>query len=182
MQIADKKAVAIEFTLKDEKGEVMETSIGRAPLWYLHGIGNLVPGLEKALAGKSAGDDIDVTLPPEEAYGLRDDKAVRNLPLRRFPGGKVQAGGRYQVQAEDGLRVVLVTAVNGDYAKVDGNHPLAGRILHFIVKVVEVRDATDDEQKHGHVHPPGGAHKHEHHHDHHDHHDHDHPHDHDHDH
>jgi FKBP-type peptidyl-prolyl cis-trans isomerase SlyD len=176
MQIADKKAVAIEFTLKDDKGEVMETSVGRDPLWYMHGIGNLVPGLEKALEGKSAGESIDVTLAPEEGYGARDDKLVRNLPLRRFPGAKVQAGGRYQVQAEDGLRVVLVTAVNGDYAKVDGNHPLAGRTLHFIVKVVEVRDATADEQKHGHVHPPGG-HQHDHAHDHdHAHHDHDHDH------
>jgi FKBP-type peptidyl-prolyl cis-trans isomerase SlyD len=161
MKIADKKAVSIEFTLKDEKGEVMETSVGKDPLWYLHGEGNLVPGLEKALTGKEAGEAVDVTLAPADAYGERDEKEVRKVPLRKIKAPRIQVGGRYQIQAEDGMRVVVVQAVSGDYATVDGNHPLAGQTLHFIVKVVEVRDATEEELQHGHVHD---AHAHGHHH------------------
>jgi FKBP-type peptidyl-prolyl cis-trans isomerase SlyD len=172
MKIADKKAVSIEFTLKDEKGEVIETNAGKEPLWYLHGIGNLVAGLEKAVAGKGKDETVDVTLKPEDAYGQRDEKEIRNIPLRRFKAPKIQVGGRYQVQVPDGVRIVEVLAVNGDYAKVDGNHPLAGKVLNFIVKVIEVRDATKEELEHGHVHQ-GGGHGHHHH-------DHDHDHDHDH--
>jgi len=163
MKIADKKAVAIEFTLKDDKGEVIETSVGKDPLWFLQGLGNLVPGLEKALEGRGAGETVDVTLPPADAYGDRDEKEVRKVPLRRFKAPRVQVGGRYQVQLDDGLRVVSVKSVSGDYALVDGNHPLAGRTLHFLVKIVEVRDATGEELEHGHVHGPEG-HGHGHHH------------------
>ena len=165
MKIADKKAVAIEFTLKDEAGEVLETSVGHDPLWYLHGQGNLVPGLEKALLGKDVGETVDVKVPPAEGYGERDEKEVRNVPLRKFKAPRIQVGGRYQIQTGDGLRVVFVKAVNGDYALVDGNHPLAGKTLHFVCKVVEVRDASEDEQQHGHVHgPEGHGHGHHHHH------------------
>jgi FKBP-type peptidyl-prolyl cis-trans isomerase SlyD len=156
MKIADKKAVAIEFTLKDDKGEVIETSVGKDPLWYLHGLGNLVPGLEKALEGKDAGETVDVKLAPSDAYGERDEEEVRKVPLRKLKAQRIQVGGRYQMQAEDGLRVVVVKSVTGDYALVDGNHPLAGQTLHFVVKVLEVRDATKDELEHGHVHGPEG--------------------------
>ena len=165
MKIADKKAVAIEFTLKDDKGETLETSVGKDPLWYLQGLGNLVPGLEKALEGKDVGATIDVELAPADAYGERDEKEVRKVPLRKLKAQRIQVGGRYQMQADDGLRVVVVKSVTGDYALVDGNHPLAGQKLHFIVKVVDVRDATADEQEHGHVHgPEGHGHGHGHHH------------------
>jgi FKBP-type peptidyl-prolyl cis-trans isomerase SlyD len=165
MKIADKKAVAIEFTLKDDQGEVIETSVGKDPLWYLQGLGNLVSGLEKALEGKGAGETVDVKLSPADAYGDRDEKEVRKIPLRKFKAQRVQAGGRYQVQADDGLRVVSVQSVSGDYALVDGNHPLAGKTLHFVVKIVEVRDATGEELEHGHVHgPEGHGHGHHHHH------------------
>jgi FKBP-type peptidyl-prolyl cis-trans isomerase SlyD len=94
------------------------------------------------------------------------------MPVRRFPEGKAQAGMRYQVRAQDGPRMVLVTAVRGDYATVDGNHPLAGKALHFIVKVTEVREPTAEELEHGHVHGDGDGHQHDehaHHHHHHDH-------------
>jgi FKBP-type peptidyl-prolyl cis-trans isomerase SlyD len=161
MKIADKKAVSIEFTLKDDKGEVMETSVGKDPLWYLHGEGNLVPGLEKALTGKEPGETVDVTLPPADAYGDRSDKEIRKIPLRKIKAQKIQVGARYQVDAGHGLQVAVVQAVSGDYATVDLNHPLAGHTLHFIVKVVEVRDATEEELQHGHVHD---AHAHGHHH------------------
>ena len=169
MKIADKKAVAIDFTLEDDAGEVIEKSAENEPLWYLQGLGNLVPGLEKALEGKDVGDTVDVKLAPADAYGERDEKEVRKIPLRKFKAPRIQVGGRYQVQAEDGLRVVVVKSVSGDYALVDGNHPLAGKTLHFVVKVVDVRDATEEEQQHGHVHGPdahghGDGHGHHHHH------------------
>jgi FKBP-type peptidyl-prolyl cis-trans isomerase SlyD len=152
MKIADKTAVAIEFTLSDDKGEQIESSREGKPQWYLHGLGNLVPGLEKQLTGKSAGDTVDVKLGPADAYGERDEKQVRNVPLRRFKVARIQVGGRYPIQDSDGMRAVLVKAVNGDYAQVDGNHPLAGKTLHFVVKIVEVRKATEEELEHGHVH------------------------------
>ncbi|HEX4406924.1 MAG TPA: peptidylprolyl isomerase [Polyangia bacterium] len=168
MKIDDKKAVAIEFTLKDDAGETIETNVGdgegddKKPMWYLHGLGNLVPGLEKQLTGKGAGDVVDVKLTPADGYGERDDKEIRNVPLRKFKAPRVQVGGRYQIQVPGGAQVVQVLAVNGDYAKVDGNHPLAGKTLHFNVKIVEVREATKDEQEHGHVHDADG-HGHHHH-------------------
>jgi FKBP-type peptidyl-prolyl cis-trans isomerase SlyD len=159
MQISDQKAVTIHYTLKDEAGETLDTSRGRDPLNYLQGAGNIVPGLEKALAGKSAGDTLRVTLAPEEAYGQRDDKEIRNVPLRKISvDGKLVPGARCRVQSSDGFQLGLVAAIRGDYATVDLNHPLAGMRLDFDVEVLAVRDATSEELTHGHVHGPGGHH------------------------
>ena len=170
MQIAAQKAVTIGYTLKDDAGKVLDSSDGGEPLTYLHGAGDIVPGLEKALDGKQVGDAISVSLSPEEAYGQRDERQVRNIPLRKLPKGKVEVGMQYEVTTESGPMLALVTAVRGDYATIDANHPLAGMRLHFDVKVVEVRDATAEELEHGHVHGPGDHHHHEHHdHDHDDH-------------
>jgi FKBP-type peptidyl-prolyl cis-trans isomerase SlyD len=156
MNIAPRTAVTIEYTLKDDAGKVLDTSEGRKPLTYLHGLGNLVPGLEKALEGKEPGTSLEVTLTPEEGYGHRDEALVRKLPLRKLADKNPQPGRRTRATYDDGQRFVLVTAVSGDYATVDGNHPLAGITLHFAVKVVEVREATKDELEHGHVHGEGG--------------------------
>ena len=158
MQIASNKAVTIHYTLKDDEGNVLDSSDGREPLTYLHGGGNIVPGLEAALEGKVEGDAIQATLTPEQAYGQRDEANVRNIPVRKLQDGKPKVGMRYRVQTPDGYEVALVTAVRGDYATVDGNHPLAGKTLHFDVKVVGVREATAEELEHGHVHGPGGHH------------------------
>ncbi len=158
MQIAANKAVTINYTLKDDAGEVLDSSEGREPLVYLHGTGSIVPGLEAALEGKGAGDKVVVTLTPDQGYGPRDEKAVRNVPRRKLPEGKVEVGTRFRIQTEDGYVIGTVLALKGDYASVDTNHPLAGQTLHFDVSVVEVRDATEDELKHGHVHGPGGHH------------------------
>lgn len=158
MQIAERVAVSIAYTLKDDAGKVIDTSEGRDPLTYLHGVGSLVPGLEKALLGKQEGDTLNVDLPSAEAYGDRDEKRIRNVPLRKLPEKKVTVGSRYRVQTDGGAVAALVMAVNGDYATVDLNHPLAGMNLHFEVKVVGVRAATEEELAHGHVHGPGGHH------------------------
>src|SRR3954452_20919270 len=161
MQIVDQKAVTIHYTLKDDEGTVLDSSKGREPLGYLHGVGNIVPGLEKALAGKAAGDSVQVTLTPEGGYGTRDDKNVRNVPLRKLSEGsdkKVTVGTQCQLRTRDGIQMATVTSVRGDYATVDLNHPLAGMTLHFDVEVVAVRDATAEELTHGHIHEPGGHH------------------------
>jgi FKBP-type peptidyl-prolyl cis-trans isomerase SlyD len=158
MQIGAQKAVTIGYTLKDDEGKVLDTSEGAEPLTYLHGSGDIVPGLEKALDGKQVGDALSVSLAPEEAYGERDERQIRNIPLRKLPPGKVEVGMQYQITTDAGPMLALVTALRGDYVTIDANHPLAGMRLHFDVKVVEVRDATPDELSHGHVHGPGGHH------------------------
>ena len=158
MQIGSQKAVTINYTLKDDAGNVLDTSEGSEPLTYLHGTGNLVPGLEAALEGKTVGDAIQTTLTPEQGYGERDENNVRNVPLRKLPEGKVEIGMRYRIQTEEGHSAALVTAIRGDYATIDANHPLAGLTLHFDVQVLGVRDATAEELTHGHVHGAGGHH------------------------
>jgi FKBP-type peptidyl-prolyl cis-trans isomerase SlyD len=158
MQIDAKRAVTFHYSLRDDEGTVLDSSEGSEPLTYLHGEGNIVPGLEKALLGKQAGDEVKAIVTPEEGYGLRDDGNIRNIPRRRLPEGKIEPGMRLRLNTEDGPISALVTAVRGDYVTIDGNHPLAGMTLHFDVKVVEVREATAEELEHGHVHGAGGHH------------------------
>lgn len=160
MQIGSQKAVTIGYTLKDDEGNVLDTSEGAQPLTYLHGMGDIVPGLEKALDGKQVGDAVSVSLAPEEGYGQRDERQIRNIPLRKLPAGKIEVGMQYQITTDAGPMLALVTAVRGDYVTIDANHPLAGMNLHFDVKVVEVRDATAEELQHGHVHGAGDHHHH----------------------
>lgn len=159
MQIGKNRVVTLNYTLRDEQGTVIDTSTGRAPLAYLHGKGNIIPGLEEALDGKAAGDKLDVTVAPDRAYGLRDERLVQIVPRARF--GEVeglQAGMQVRTNGPQGPRIVTVVRIDPDFVTVDGNHPLAGRTLHFSVEVAEVRKATHEEVSHGHVHGPHGHH------------------------
>jgi FKBP-type peptidyl-prolyl cis-trans isomerase SlyD len=156
MQIGPRTVVSFEYTLEDDGGKVLDSSTAGRPLTYLHGAGNIVVGLERALEGKAAGDALAVTVGPDEGYGRRDESRVRNLPLRKLGDGRPVIGRRYQAQLPDGAALVLVTSVSGDYAQVDANHPLADKTLRFAVKVVSVREATAEELAHGHVHGEGG--------------------------
>jgi FKBP-type peptidyl-prolyl cis-trans isomerase SlyD len=159
MQIAADAVVAIHYTLKDDQGNVLDSSAGGEPLAYLQGHGNLVPGLEKALEGKEGGTKIDVTLAPEEAYGKRDAALVQRVAKRALRGqSDIRKGMQFQMQTKEGVRVFTVTAVAGDMVTLDGNHPLADQTLHFEVEVVSVREATEEELEHGHVHGAGGHH------------------------
>jgi FKBP-type peptidyl-prolyl cis-trans isomerase SlyD len=168
MLIAQDKVVLIHYTLTNAKGEVLDSSSGGDPLAYLHGQGNIIPGLEKALEGRQAGDRLSVAVEAAEGYGERDDRLVQQVPRRQFGGANVQPGMQFHAQTSQGqARVVTVTRIVGDMVTVDGNHPLAGEKLHFEVEVTGVRDASTEELEHGHVHGPGGHH----------HHGHDHPHD-----
>jgi FKBP-type peptidyl-prolyl cis-trans isomerase SlyD len=156
VEIDAQKVVSIEYTLRDDKDQVIDSSEGKKPLAYLHGGGNIVPGLEKALTGKAAGDTIEVTLTPDEGYGQYDARLIQNVAVRKLPQRKAAVGMRFRLDTSDGPRAFTVISVKGDYAKLDGNHPLAGQTLHFKVKVVDVRDPTEEEIAHGHVHGEGG--------------------------
>jgi FKBP-type peptidyl-prolyl cis-trans isomerase SlyD len=161
MRIRNQTAVTIAYTLKDDAGAVLETTEGSEPLTYLHGGGNVVAGLERALEGRSAGDKLSVSLSPGEAYGLRDDGLVRRIPIRQLQvkeKDSVAVGGRYRAWTESGARMVQVTAREGSDVVVDGNHPRAGMTVHFDVAVIAVREATAAELAHGHVHGPDSDH------------------------
>lgn len=157
MQVARDAVVVIHYTLTNDAGEVLDSSSGGEPLAYIHGGGNIIPGLEEALEGKGAGDKLEVAVPAEKAYGHHDAELVQQVPKRAFQGvGEVKAGMRFTAQTEHGPRQVVVTRVAGDMVTVDGNHPLAGQALNFAVEITEVRQATAEELAHGHVHGPGG--------------------------
>ena len=157
MAISKDKVVSIDYTLTGADGKVLDSSNGREPLAYLHGASNIIPGLESALEGKSEGDQLNVSIPPEQAYGNRDERMVQAVPKTAFQGvPDIQPGMQFQAQTNAGARLITVVAVEGDQVKIDGNHPLAGATLNFDVKVVNVRDATEQEKSHGHVHGPGG--------------------------
>lgn len=160
MQITKHSVASIEYTLTDDGGQVIDTSEGRGPLEYLHGAGNLIPGLESQLEGKSAGDEFQSRIEPADAYGERDDRMVQDVPRSQLPAEvDVTVGMQFQAQGPAGVQVVTVVGVEGDTVKMDGNHPLAGVTLNFDVKVVEVREATAEEVEHGHVHGAGGQHQ-----------------------
>jgi len=157
MQVAKDKVVSIDYTLTDDEGTVLDSSEGRAPLAYLHGAGNIIPGLEKALEGKRAGEKLTVRVAAAEAYGERDDALTQQVPREMFMGvDELEVGMRFQAQTNQGVQIVTITEISGDVVTVDGNHPLAGKPLNFAVSVVDVRDATGEELAHGHVHGEGG--------------------------
>ncbi|CAN5659615.1 peptidylprolyl isomerase [soil metagenome] len=161
MQIAKDKVVSMDYTLTGPAGNVIDSSAGRKPLIYIQGAGNIIPGLERELEGKSAGDQIKVTIAAADGYGERDDRMVQVVPREMFKGVEnIQPGMQFQANGPNGeRRMVTVTKVDPNDITVDANHPLAGMALTFDVKVVEVRDATAEEKSHGHAHGAGGHHQ-----------------------
>ncbi|WP_428035084.1 FKBP-type peptidyl-prolyl cis-trans isomerase [Amphritea sp.] len=159
MQIADKKIVLIHYTLKNLDDEVMDSSEGAEPLAYLHGSGSIVPGLEKELEGKKAGDKVNVEVSPEEGYGELNPELIQEVDRAAFEGvDNIEVGMRFMAQTAWGQQPVVVTAITDETVIVDGNHPLADQTLKFDVEIVEVRDATEEELSHGHAHGEGGHH------------------------
>ncbi len=158
MQIEKNRVVTIDYTLKGPDGAVIDTSVGRQPLPYLHGAGNLINGLEKALEGKTAGEKVVVTVQPEEGYGVRDETLTQSAPKSAFQSPDIAVGQQFRADSPTGQKVFTVTKIEGETVTVDGNHPLAGVPLNFEVDVKEVRAATQEELAHGHVHGPGGHH------------------------
>lgn len=159
MQIADNSVVAIDYILTDDEGEVIDSSEGGEPLWYLHGFENIVPGLERELTGKSVGDRFQVSLAPVDGYGERDPDLEQEIARDQFEDvDEIEQGMQFHAETDDGYLVFTVVEVGDDLVTVDGNHPLAGMALNFDVTVREIRAATRDELAHGHVHGPGGHH------------------------
>lgn len=159
MQVADNRVISIHYTLTNDKGAVIDQSTSDQPLVYLHGAGNIISGLENALTGKSAGDKLQVTVEPTDAYGERIEQMVQKVPRSMFEGiEKIETGMQFHAEGNRGPVVVTVTEISGDDITIDGNHPLAGETLTFDVEVAEIRDATADELEHGHVHGSGHQH------------------------
>ena len=156
--IAEKnKAVSFHYTLKNAEGKEMESSREKDPMTYLHGANNIIVGLEKAMEGHVVGDEFSVTLEPEDAYGVRNEKNVQRVPLKRLKGiGKVSRGQVLNLKTQQGPVQVTVLKVGRFNVDVDGNHPLAGVQLTFDVEITDIRDATEEETTHGHAHGPGG--------------------------
>ena len=157
-EIQNDQVVSFHYTLTDANGTVIDKSEGQ-PLVYLHGAGNIIPGLENALAGKNVGDKLVVNVPAAEGYGEYSAELVQEVPRNMFQGVEdIQAGMQFQAQTDDGIQVVTVKDVTDEHVIVDGNHPLAGQDLNFDVEIVEIRDASQEELDHGHVHGAGGHH------------------------
>ena len=159
MRIGKNSVVSIDYTLTDAAGEVLDSSKGREPLDYIHGTGSIVVGLEEALEGKEQGATLKVSVPPAKGYGERDARLSQEVPRAMFEVESIEPGMRFHAEGEHGMHVVTVTAVDSEKVTVDANHPLAGQTLNFEVTVVSVREATQQELSHGHVH---GAHGHDH--------------------
>lgn len=159
MKIEDKKVVSFHYTLTNDAGDTLDTSRERdEPMRYLHGANNIIPGLEKALEGREAGDTFQVQVPPEKAYGQRRAANVQRLPLKKLGvrANQLKPGMVLNLQTSQGPAQVTVLKVGRFNVDVDANHPLSGQNLNFDVEIVEVRDATEEENEHGHAHGPGG--------------------------
>jgi len=159
MQIANDKVVTIHYTLTNDEGDLLDSSKDQDPLAYLHGSGNIIPGLENALTGRSIGDTFKIEIAPEDGYGVRDNEMVQSVPRSAFEGvDDIEPGMQFQAQSPDGIQLVTVIDIDGDEVILDGNHPMAGITLHFDVEVTDIREATHEELEHGHVHGAGGHH------------------------
>ena len=155
MEIAANRVATIHYTLTDDDGQVIDRSPQERPLSYLHGVGNIVPGLEQALEGKAPGDSLKVDVAPEQGYGQRNDALVQQVPREAFQGvDKVEPGMQFRAQTQGGPLLVTVVEVGDAQVQIDGNHPLAGRNLHFEVEVADVRDASEQEKQVGQVEQP----------------------------
>ena len=160
MQIAHNSVVSIHYTLTNDGGDVIDSSAGSEPLVYLQGAGNIIPGLENPLAGKTAGETLTVRVAPTDGYGEVVMELIQQVPKEMFQGSDtIEPGMTFQAQDQSGyMQRVTVTAVNDNTVTIDANHPLAGQHLNFDVTIVDVRAATQEELDHGHVHGPGGHH------------------------
>ncbi|MGY3039326.1 FKBP-type peptidyl-prolyl cis-trans isomerase SlyD [Rhodanobacter sp. TND4EL1] len=157
MQIAPNSVAAFHYTLTDDEGQVIDSSTGRDPLTYLHGKGQIVPGLEKQMEGRAVGDKFNVDVAPEEGYGVHQPELMQQVPREAFQGVEdIQPGMQFQGNGPEGQINVTVSKVENGIVFVDANHPLAGKTLHFAIEVADVRDATAEELEHGHVHGAGG--------------------------
>ena len=157
MRVAKETVVAIEYTLKDDQGNIIDASGDRGPMEYLHGAQNIIPGLEQGVEGLVAGDTKNVLVPPQLAYGEYRENLLQKVPLSAFGSNNPQVGMRFHAEANGSMRVLTIRKIEGEEVTIDGNHELAGKTLHFDIKVVSVRAAEPTELAHGHPHQAGGC-------------------------
>ena len=159
MQVQKNKVVGIDYKLTDGSGKMIDSSKDHGPLYYIQGVGSLIPGLENALEGKTSGTNLTVTIPAKDGYGERNDSLCQSVPRAQFETEEgLELGMQFEVETEQGELVVTVTKIDGDLVTVDGNHPLAGMDLTFDVTIKEIREASAEELAHGHVHGEHGHH------------------------
>ena len=159
MTITKGSVVLFDYTLTDDDKEIIDSSKDGGPLAYLHGEGQIVKGLEKAMEGRGAGDSFKISVSPAEGYGLPDPAKIATVTADQIEGGEeLEEGMQLEASSDAGEQIVVVTKIEGNKVTLDGNHPLAGMTLHFDITIREVRAATAEEIEHGHVHGPGGHH------------------------
>jgi FKBP-type peptidyl-prolyl cis-trans isomerase SlyD len=158
MKISENKVVVLHYAVSDSEDSLIDSSYDHSPLSIIQGSGYLIPGLEDALIDHVVGDKFEVEVSAENAYGDRHDEFVQTVPKSMFESVEdLAVGSQLRATTDDGEQTVIVIDVTDDEITVDGNHPLAGIDLKFEVDILEVRDATEDELKHGHVHGEGGC-------------------------
>ena len=155
MTVANNKVVTINYTLKNDQGVTIDES-NDGSFSYIHGAENIIPGLESELTGKSKGDKFNLVIQPEDAYGTYNAAITQVVDRAMFGDEEIEVGMQFHAEAEEGQMIMITIAeINGDQVTIDGNHPLAGVTLHYDVDVIDIRDATEDELSHGHVHSHG---------------------------
>lgn len=156
MKICTNTVVTVDFVVTDEKGQVLDTN-GDESMEILIGHSHIIPGLEDALLGKEKGDRVDVMIGPDRGYGMPDPRLIQTIDKSLFDGMPLNVGDTFLADTELGQKPIVVKEIHEDHVVVDGNHPLAGKTLKYMVDILEVRDATDSEVEHGHVHGAGGC-------------------------
>ncbi len=157
MEIDNNSVVAFHYELRDSSGAILESNFGETASLYLHGANNIIPGLEKEFVGRQAGEDFEVTLPPEQAYGVVQSGQQQRIPAKYLKHeGKLKVGQVVRFNTDKGSRSATVVKVGKFSVDVDTNHPLAGKTLTFRVHIESVRAATAEEREHGHAHGEGG--------------------------
>jgi FKBP-type peptidyl-prolyl cis-trans isomerase SlyD len=154
------KVITFHYTLTDSSGTMLDSSVGSEPLAFLSGMGQIIPGLERELAGLKKGDKKRVTVAAKDAYGMHDPANVVAVALEKMPAKNIKVGDQFRAGNDAHAPVVTATKVTDTHVTLDGNHPLAGKDLTFDVEIADIRDATAEEISHGHVHGPGGHHHH----------------------
>ncbi|MDZ4667506.1 MAG: peptidylprolyl isomerase [bacterium] len=158
MQIGENKVVSIHYTLTDNEQNVLDTSSGGSPLYYIHGIGALIVGMEEGLLGKTAGTKLMLKVAPEKGYGAYEPELVQHVPLTAFGAQEVKPGMQFDAGSDEQRFIVTVKEVGAEVVIIDGNHPLAGVELNFEIEIMAVRNASEEELAHGHVHGLNGHH------------------------
>jgi FKBP-type peptidyl-prolyl cis-trans isomerase SlyD len=158
MKIEKDRVVRFHYTVAEQGQESIESSQGREPLAILYGHGNIIPGLEKAMEGREAGESFSVDVPAAEAYGEKREGLTQRVPKKHFGEQRLMPGMQVVLNTNFGPRAVTIEKVGMSVVDVDLNHPMAGKDLHFDIDVVDVREASAEELEHGHVHGEGGHH------------------------